>query len=164
MRQMPRDAARTAVTEQRWWLDGNEPEYLAREAVTGILTVAGMGRDCREDTELAVAELVANARRHAPGPRELRVRVSGQAVTFAVADGGSDHAVVACRLAAAMPGVACDAECGRGLQIVAALFPGACGVTAAPAGPGAPGKEVWVTVRLPRPPATEDFTGCVTVC
>jgi hypothetical protein len=147
-------------------LDGDRPEYLARRAVTAVLARLAVSPERRDEAELAVSELVANAGRHAPGPRELRVRVCAEAVTFAVADGGDDHAVIARVLASPGAGVEWFEEHGRGLQIVAALFPGACGARACggrPAGTGRgsrgrrraavngdgePAKEVWISVAL----------------
>jgi hypothetical protein len=136
-------------------LDGHKPEYLARRTATAVLAGLGIGPERRGEAELAVAELAANAGRHAPGPRELRVRVSRDAVTLAVADGGSDYAAIARMLADPGAGVPWFEEHGRGLRIVAALFPGACGAAPVAAvrgggGSGGPAKEVWISLPLGR--------------
>jgi anti-sigma regulatory factor (Ser/Thr protein kinase) len=113
----------------------------------------GIGADQRADAELAIGELVANARLHAPGPYELRARAGGRAVTFAVRDGGDDHAAIERRLTRP-PVWLSRAEHGRGLQIVATLFPGACGAGPAvgPSGGPGPGKQVWFRVAIPAEP------------
>jgi histidine kinase-like protein len=134
-------------------LDVHKPECLARRTVITVLDRLGVCAERRDEVELAVAELVANAGLHAPGPRELRVCVGGDAVTLAVADGGGDYAVIARILADPGAGVPWYEEHGRGLRIVAALFPGACGaapVAAVRGGGGSdrPAKEVWVTLPL----------------
>jgi len=136
-------------------LDGHKPEYLARRTATAVLAGLGVGPERRGEVELAVAELAANAGRHAPGPRELRVRVSRDAVTLAVADGGGDYAAIARMLADPDPGAGVPwfEEHGRGLRIVAALFPGACGAAPVAAvrgggGSGGPAKEVWISLPL----------------
>ncbi len=129
-------------------LDGEKPEYLARRSVTMVLIRLGISAERRDEVELAVTELVVNAGRHATGPRELRIRSSQDAVTFAVADGGGDHAAIARRLTDCGAGVEWFEEHGRGLQIVAALFPGACGADACGARPAGLGKEVWISVAL----------------
>src|SRR5258707_698507 len=115
-------------------LDGDRPEYLARAAVTAVLAGLGISQQRGEEVELAVAELVANAGRHAPGPRELPIRFRAGGVRFAVADGGDDHAAIARMLAGSGGGVEWFEEHGRGLQIVAALFPDACGADSCGAG------------------------------
>jgi hypothetical protein len=149
----PPSAARTAGTVTTVSLDGHKPEYLARRTATAVLARLGISPERRGEVELAVAELAVNAGRHAPGPRELRVRVSRDAVTLAVADGGGDHAVIARILADPGAGVPWFEEHGRGLRIVAALFPGACGaapVAAVRGGGGSdgPAKEVWISLPL----------------
>jgi transposase InsO family protein len=143
----PAGLARAHGEVMTWPLDGTRPEALARRVVTSLLAELGTGAEQRDDAELAICELVVNARLHAPGPYQLRVRARADAVRFEVADGGSEHASVARRLAA--PATAPDlAEHGRGLRIVAALFPGACGARAALIGPGQPGKGVWISVAV----------------
>jgi anti-sigma regulatory factor (Ser/Thr protein kinase) len=146
-----------------WSLDVARPERLARHIVTSMMAELGIGAGQQDDAELAIEELVANARLHAPGPYELRVQASEKAVTFAVRDGGGDHASIMRRLTQAATAAPSRAEHGRGLQIVAALFPGACG--ACPAGSRAggatrggatrgragAGKQVWISVPIPIP-------------
>jgi anti-sigma regulatory factor (Ser/Thr protein kinase) len=149
----PPTAARSAGTVTTVSLDGAKPEHLARRAVTAALARLGISPERRGEVELAVAELVVNAGRHAPGPRELRVRMGRDAVTFAVADGGGDHAAIARMLTGPGAGVPWFEEHGRGLRIVAALFPGACGaapvaVVRGGGGSGGPAKEVWISLAL----------------
>jgi anti-sigma regulatory factor (Ser/Thr protein kinase) len=137
-----------------WPLDGARPERLARRVVTDVLAALSISPGRRDDAELAIQELVVNARLYAPGPYELCVRPCEKAVTLAVTDGGGDHAAIEGRLCGDPAGaVPASAERGRGLQIVAALFPGACG--AGPAERPAPGrparaaaKQVWISVPL----------------
>jgi hypothetical protein len=131
----------------RWPLDGTRPESVARQVVTSVLSGLGVSSDRRDDAELAIQELVVNARLHAPGPHELHVAITGDSVTFSVADGGDDHAAVARLLADPLAQVPFCAERGRGLRIVAALFPGDCGsCSARAAGVPATGKHVWFRV------------------
>ncbi|GLZ09626.1 hypothetical protein Acsp03_70920 [Actinomadura sp. NBRC 104412] len=122
-----------------------EPEHHARDMVVGILSRLGLGKVF--ETELAVNELVTNARQHAPGPYELRVYLGATGITIAVVDGGDNHAEVAQRLLQAARERPTTEENGRGLQLVAGLFPGRCG-----AGPTTtcigltPAKQLWITV------------------
>jgi len=131
----------------RWPLDGPRPESVARHVVTSVLSGLEVSPGRRDDAELAIQELVVNARLHAPGPHELHVVVAGDGVTFAVADRGVNHAAVARLLADPLGQVPFCAERGRGLRIVAALFPGDCGACSARAA-GLPeaGKQVWFRV------------------
>ncbi|HTU74794.1 MAG TPA: ATP-binding protein [Trebonia sp.] len=136
----------------RWPLDGARPESVARQVVTSLLSGLGVGPDRCDDAELAIQELVVNARLHAPGPHELHVAIAGDSVTFAVADGGDDHAAVARLLADPLAEVPFCAERGRGLRIVAALFPGDCGSRRTrAAGFPATGKHVWFRVAPIKP-------------
>ena len=80
-------------------LHGPRPEHRARRLVVNIL--AGAGTVARlPDVELAVHELVANARLHAPGPYELRILLGRGSVKIAVMDGGGDHAELGTQAAA----------------------------------------------------------------
>jgi hypothetical protein len=64
-----------------------------------------------------------------------------------VADGGGDHAAIARLLADPLGEVPFCAERGRGLRIIAALFPGDCGACSArAAGLRGAGKQVWFRV------------------
>jgi hypothetical protein len=131
----------------RWPLDGTRPESVARHVVTSVLSGLEVSPGRRDDAELAIQELVVNARLHAPGPHELHAAIAGDGVTFAVADGGDDHAAVARLLADPLGQVPFCAERGRGLRIVAALFPGDCGsCSARAAGQRKTGKHVWFRV------------------
>ena len=143
-----RDRGKPAETA-RWPLDGTRPESVARHVVTEVLSGLDVSPGRRDDAELAIQELVVNARLHAPGPHELLVAVDGDAATFAVADGGDDHAAVARLLARPMAEVPDCAERGRGLRIVAALFPGDCGACSGrAAGLAGAGKQVWFRVPV----------------
>jgi hypothetical protein len=130
-------------------LHGRQPEHRARQIVADVLAGAGLAGEL-PDAELAVSELVTNARQHAPGPYELRIYVDPAAVKIAVMDGGADHIDVARKLVRAAAGLASGGESGRGLQIVTGLFPGSWGAEPAVACTGlAPAKQVWI--MLPRP-------------
>jgi anti-sigma regulatory factor (Ser/Thr protein kinase) len=104
-------------------LSGPRPEHRARRLVTDVLAAAGVEAEL-DDVELAVNELITNARQHAPGPYELRIVFGPTSVMVAVVDGGADHAELARRFLNAAAGGVADGESGRGLQIVAGLFPG----------------------------------------
>lgn len=130
-------------------LYGPRPEHRAREIVGALLTALGCADEVF-DTQLAVQELVTNALRHAPPAHELRIFSTALAVKIAVADGGTDHDVVAGLLARAAAGIPSLEESGRGLQVVGGLFPGACGAEPVLAGPGRPAaKQVWISVPVP---------------
>jgi hypothetical protein len=130
-------------------LHGPRPEHRARRLIVSVLvgarTVARV-----PDVELAVHELVANARSHAPGPYELRVLLSRGSVKIAVMDGGDDHAELGIGLLHAASGGLADGESGRGLQIVTGLFPGSCGVEPTATCTGlTPAKQVWIEIERP---------------
>ena len=102
------------------------------------------------DVELAVHELVANARLHAPGPYELRILLGRGSMKIAVMDGGGDHAELERGLLRAASGGLGDGESGRGLQIVTGLFPGSCGVEPTATCTGlTPAKQVWIEIERP---------------
>ncbi|MEV5830474.1 ATP-binding protein [Spirillospora sp. NPDC052242] len=129
-------------------LDGPRPEHRARDVLVEVL-----GRlDATEETfeaELAVNELVTNARQHAPPPYELRISWTETRVTVAVVDGGADHDTVLKRLSRATAGCPSEGESGRGLQMVAGLFGGRCGAGATATSTGlVPAKQIWIV--LPR--------------
>ena len=130
-------------------LHGPRPEHRARRLVVSIL--AGAGTVARlPDVELAVHELVANARLHAPGPYELRILLGRGSVKIAVMDGGGDHAELERRLLRAASGEPAGGESGRGLQIVTGLFPGSCGVEPTATCTGlTPAKQVWIEIERP---------------
>jgi hypothetical protein len=133
-------------------LFGAQPERRARRIVAGELAGAQVGAELA-DVELAVDEMVSNARLHAPGPYELRVIFGWSGVRVAVVDSGADHAELDRKLRRAAAGGASEGESGRGLQIITGLFPGAWGT-----GPTLtcaerrPAKQVWIT--LPADPAS----------
>jgi Histidine kinase-like ATPase domain len=127
-------------------LSGPRPEHRARRLVTDVLAAAGVEAGLG-DVELAVNELVTNARQHAPGPYELRIIFGPTSVMVAVVDGGADHAELARRFLNAAAGGVADGESGRGLQIVAGLFPGSCGTGPTSTCTGlTPAKQVWITI------------------
>lgn len=127
-------------------LYGPRPERRARRLAVQTLEAAGL-RDELPDIELAVSELVANARQHAPGPYELRIILQPALVTVAVVDGGADHLELVHKLTRAAAGEMAEGESGRGLQIVTGLFPGCWGAGPATTCTGAaPAKQVWITV------------------
>lgn len=129
-------------------LYGPQPERRAREAMLSVLAWVGMKDDLFE-AELAVDELVTNARKHGRPPYELRVYLSAVNVKIAVVDGGTDHADLAQRLCQTTAGEPTPGESGRGLQLVAGLFPNRCGAEQTTTCVGlAPAKQVWIT--LPR--------------
>lgn len=152
---MPTVSARAAVHGGHDYvivrcLHGTEPERRARRIASRVLTRLGAG-DQLDDVELAVCELVTNARTHAPPPYELRIFIDATSVMFAVADGGTDHESLADRWPqAADAGTPSLQESGRGLLVIAALFPGACGVGPAHSWPGRQaGKQVWISAHRP---------------
>ncbi|HUY48544.1 MAG TPA: ATP-binding protein [Streptosporangiaceae bacterium] len=130
-------------------LHGSRPEHRARRLVASILTSARVTTGLPH-AELAVSELVANARLHAPGPYELRILFSRDFVKIAIMDGGDDHTELARRLLQAATGGVADGESGRGLQIVTGLFPGACGAEPTSTCTGlTPAKQAWIRVDRP---------------
>ena len=133
-------------------LHGPRPEHRARRLVVSIL--AGAGTVARlPDVELAVHELVANARLHAPGPYELRILLGRGSVKIAVMDGGGDHAELGTRGCCVRPAEdSAGGESGRGLQIVTGLFPGSCGVEPTATCTGmTPAKQVWIEIETSSP-------------
>lgn len=111
--------------------------------------LAGLGRTGKVfDAQLAVQELVTNALRYAP-PHELRIFITPLDVEIAVVDGGADHRSVAELLTGVPDETPSVDDSGRGLRIVSALFPGACGAAPAPAAPGIPGGKTGVDHRSP---------------
>ncbi|MGH3253758.1 MAG: ATP-binding protein [Trebonia sp.] len=135
------------------YLHGPEPERRARRLATEVLADLGIAEEITDDVQLAVCELVTNARRHAPPPYELRIFICANVVKVAVADGGADLEALAGRLAQTAAGVPSLEESGRGLQMITALFPARCGVEPAPAWPGRRAvKQVWISVPHPAMP------------
>jgi hypothetical protein len=131
-------------------LHGPEPEHRAREVLASVLVWLGLEENSFEAGH-AINELVTNARLHAPPPYELRIYVSANGVKIAVVDGGIDHAEVARRLEQTEAGRPTGDESGRGLQLVAGLFPGRCGAEAATTCVGlSPAKQVWISLPLDR--------------
>jgi hypothetical protein len=130
-------------------LHGSRPERRARRLVVSILTGAGLVTGL-PDIELAVDELVANARLHAPGPYELRILLAQAFVKIAVMDGGGDHAELGRRLLQAVGRELAEGESGRGLQIVTGLFPGSCGAEPTSTCTGlTPAKQAWIMIGRP---------------
>jgi anti-sigma regulatory factor (Ser/Thr protein kinase) len=150
----PRRSAPSTTTALVIPLDGEQPERRSRDLTGRVLANLGIDQDTADQVQLAVHELAANARRHAPPPRELRITLRPADVQIAVTDADARYEAVAQRLAAAASRPEQDAdqlsESGRGLRIVAALFPGACGAGPAYAAAGAcQAKQVWIAVPLP---------------
>jgi hypothetical protein len=140
------------------YLHGPAPERRARRLVTDVLADLGMAEEI-DDVQLAVCEMVTNARKHAPPPYELRIFICAEIVKVAVTDGGTDLDALADRLAQTAAGVPSLEESGRGLQVITALFPNYCGVEPALAWPGRRGaKQVWVSVPRPAMPAPRPST------
>jgi hypothetical protein len=61
-------------------LHRSQPEHRARRLMTKVLAKAGVVNELR-DVEVAVNELVTNARQHAPGPYDLRIVFQRYSVT-----------------------------------------------------------------------------------
>lgn len=127
-------------------LYGERPEHRARQLVAEV-----MAREVAvdiADIQLAVSELVSNARQHAPGPYELRMVFGRDLVKVAVLDGGADHAELTQKFRGVAAGRPASDESGCGLQIVTGLFPGAWGTGSALSCTGrTPAKEVWIAVE-----------------
>ncbi|MEO3807502.1 ATP-binding protein [Sphaerisporangium sp. B11E5] len=104
----------------------------ARAAVREALAGTGVTEEGAGEAELIVAELAANAERHAPGPYELRVHyLSGIPMWCEVVDGGTEPGAVAgllARLHAAGEPDGLDLldEGGRGLLLAHLLSGGRC--------------------------------------
>jgi anti-sigma regulatory factor (Ser/Thr protein kinase) len=101
----------------------------ARQVLRDTLTRSAVPEDQIIDAELAVAEIAANADRHACPPYELRVfSLCCVPVWCEVVDGDPDAAPILAILTALHGGVAPDplAESGRGLPMVHALTAGYC--------------------------------------
>jgi len=142
----PANHARYAIIR---CLHGPRPEHRARRLVVSILAGAGVLTRLPE-VELAVHELVANARLHAPGPYELRILLARDFVKIAVMDGGDDHAELERRLLRAASAGPADGESGRGLQIVTGLFPGSYGAEPTSTCTGlTPAKQAWIAIERP---------------
>ncbi|WP_176611543.1 ATP-binding protein [Actinomadura sp. WMMB 499] len=140
----PDEPERTLVRR----LDGPQPEHRARSVLSEVLARLGLTDEAFE-AELAVNELVTNARQHAPPPYEIRISWTEMRVTIAVVDGGIDHGAVLKLLSRATTGCPSEGESGRGLQMVAGLFGGRCGAGATRMSSGlVPAKQVWIV--LPR--------------
>ncbi|OLT31840.1 hypothetical protein BJF79_08580 [Actinomadura sp. CNU-125] len=107
------------------------------------------------EAELAVNELVTNAREHAQAPYELRISWTETEVKIAIVDGGNDHDTVLKLLSQASNSQPTHEESGRGLQMVAGLFGGRCGAEPTTTSTGiTPAKQVWIALsRLNRRPA-----------
>ncbi|MDF5759167.1 ATP-binding protein [Spongiactinospora sp. TRM90649] len=118
----------------------------ARRVVRAALETEGLGEDAIFDAEVAVAELAANAVRHARPPYEVRVfTVAGIPAWCECVDGepASGRVEAALALAGTGHGRGSLAEHGRGLALVHGLSEGYCrAYTTALSGTGAPGKAV----------------------
>ncbi|MFF0311105.1 ATP-binding protein [Streptosporangium sp. NPDC004379] len=120
----------------------------AREVVREVLRQAGLDGDAVADAELVVAELAANAERHARPPYEVRIfSLNGVPAWCEVVDGDPDAHEVAVVLGLLRLVKEIDApllvENGRGLLLVHRLSSGHCHVHPATAFTTAtPGKAV----------------------
>jgi anti-sigma regulatory factor (Ser/Thr protein kinase) len=138
-------------------LDGEQPEHQARDLTGRVLAILGIDPDTTYQAQLAVQELATNARRHAPAPRELHVTIRASDVRIAVTDADPRHETVTRLLAAVASSqpeqdASLLSESGRGLQIIATLFPGACGAGPAYLPASSPeAKQVWISIPLPDP-------------
>jgi anti-sigma regulatory factor (Ser/Thr protein kinase) len=136
-------------------LDGEQPEYRARDLTGRVLGFLGIDPDTTYQAQLAVQELATNARRHAPPPHELRIAIRVSDVKIAVTDADPRYKAVAQLLAAAVSSqpeqdASLLSESGRGLRIIAALFPGACGAgSRCAASRSRQAKQVWISIPLP---------------
>ncbi|AXK35861.1 ATP-binding protein [Streptomyces armeniacus] len=146
----------------RWGEETANPTAGARAALSDALTAAGVEGEAREDAQLALSELVANAAEHAQGPYEVRLRMTAETWVCEVADGDTRLP----RLSAGPPSVPFHPEkagfgggveeCllglleerGRGLRIVDYLTRGAWGFRVSEAA-----KVVWFAIPgcPPRP-------------
>ncbi|GAA1260519.1 hypothetical protein GCM10009677_09790 [Sphaerisporangium rubeum] len=113
-------------------LSAGSASRAARAAVREALAGTGVTAESAGEAELIVAELAANAERHAPGPYELRVHyLSGIPMWCEVVDGGAEPGEVGLlltRLQAAdgPDGLDLLSEGGRGLLLAHLLSGGRC--------------------------------------
>ena len=119
-----------------------------------MLDILGIDLDTIYQAQLAVQELATNARRHAPPPHELHIAIRAGDVRLAVTDADPRYEMVAQLLATANSSQPEQAgllsESGRGLRIIATLFPGACGAgPACAASRAGQAKQVWISIPLP---------------
>ncbi|TJZ99375.1 ATP-binding protein [Actinacidiphila oryziradicis] len=109
----------------------------ARRAVRNAVLAWEYGEELADVAELLTSEVITNATQHAAGTAEcvVRVRVNDGLLTVGVYDcaGGAPR----------VKHPASDAECGRGLGIVAALVAD-WGIR-----PDGGGKEVFFALRVP---------------
>ncbi|WP_424533931.1 hypothetical protein ACOZ38_26850 [Sphaerisporangium viridialbum] len=103
----------------------------ARAAVRGALARAGVAAAGIGDAEIIVAELAANAEKHACGPYELRIHcLSGIPMWCEMVDGEQDLGEIPAMLAYLHTAEEVDlgpfAESGRGLFLAHALSGGHC--------------------------------------
>lgn len=170
----PEACARRGAVIYRWTEETANPVAGARALLGEVLTAVGVEGEAREDAQLALSELVANAAEHAQGPYEVRLRMTTEAWVCEVADGDARLP----RLPESPSSVGCDPEVagsggrgeessldlleerGRGLQIVDYLTRGAWGVRVVRAEkvvwfaiPGCPSRPCWrVAPALGNPP------------
>ncbi|WP_248959065.1 ATP-binding protein [Sphaerisporangium perillae] len=103
----------------------------ARAAVREALSRAGVTDEGIGDAEIIVAELAANAEKHAHGPYELRIHcLSGIPMWCEMVDGGRElgeiPAILTGLQAATLVDLAPFAESGRGLLLAHRLSHGHC--------------------------------------
>ncbi|MCW2879350.1 MAG: hypothetical protein JWQ95_3450 [Sphaerisporangium sp.] len=121
------DTFRVLVTRLR----AGSASRRARAAVREALSRAGVTADGIGDTEIIVAELAANAEKHACGPYELRIHcLSGIPMWCEMVDGGHELGEIPAMLAYLHTAEEIDlrpfAESGRGLFLAHRLSGGRC--------------------------------------
>ncbi|MFC6080553.1 ATP-binding protein [Sphaerisporangium aureirubrum] len=113
-------------------LSAGSASRAARAAVREALAATGVTAECTGEAEVIVAELAANAEKHAPGPYELRVHcLSGIPMWCEMVDGGEKPGAVASLLARLQRADGPDplelmSEGGRGLLLAHLLSGGRC--------------------------------------
>ncbi len=150
---LPLESIPCVITRTSWFIEDARP---AREARRLLREHAGRGiadGSVLDDLDVMVSELATNASLHARGPFELRVLDhAGVAIAVEFADGSPAFDRVAEVLEKA--GAPVDLEVaddgalalgGRGLDIVARLSSGRCGVHRTLVG-ACEGKGVWFAV------------------
>ncbi|WP_424212899.1 ATP-binding protein [Streptomyces sp. BI20] len=149
-----RDFTRRALTDWQWLRHVGGPyaaahpmdEHEAWDAEA--LPDADREREeAAEDVLLLVSELITNACMHAGGPQELVLRHDAYRLRVEVSDGTAEPPRRRVGGSPALPG-------GHGLVVLERLARNWGWVAHPEAGPGGPGKTVWLEVASPLTPAT----------
>lgn len=146
-----------------WCLDTRAPsvdeekQFLrsSRHVVSEWSLYLGAGPNDVENAVLATSELVTNAIRHGCAPYELHLREVSDGLRWSVLDAGLGQLAIRAALGRAQRAEgALNAEAGRGLVLVVALFPG-CGVRTTVNSYGDPAAEVSFSLpcAVPTPAA-----------